>query len=299
MEFSHLHYFQVVAKEEHITKAAELLNITQPALSNAISLLEKELGVDLFDRVGRNIKLSSNGKIMLDYTNQIFNTLSDMKSQATDLRMGRQGTITIGSSFPRRPGSTFVAMVSRFMDENPRVSIRYLELSPKELFSGLKSREIDIAFTLMDYDNPDFDSILVYSEPLGCHISPDNYLYHKKHLYLDDLREQTFFANSPSTDLAFLTEHICKKAGFIPRIQVVGDMPGFITKEIQKNLGVALIPEASLSNLEIPHIRFKPIEDNFCCRDYSLVMLKGRYVNTAMLNFTEFAIDWFKSHEAK
>ena len=63
MELSQLKYFEIVAKHEHITRAAEELHIAQPSLSKAISRLEAELGVELFDRQGRNIKLNSFGRV--------------------------------------------------------------------------------------------------------------------------------------------------------------------------------------------------------------------------------------------
>ncbi|MBQ4163525.1 MAG: LysR family transcriptional regulator, partial [Turicibacter sp.] len=62
MNLNHLHYFRVLANLEHYTKAAKQLSITQPSLSHAISLLEKDLGTQLFEKHGRNIRLTKNGR---------------------------------------------------------------------------------------------------------------------------------------------------------------------------------------------------------------------------------------------
>ena len=65
MNLNHLYYFATLAKEEHYTKAAQKLSITQPSLSNAISLIEKELGTYLFEKKGRNVVLTKYGKVFL------------------------------------------------------------------------------------------------------------------------------------------------------------------------------------------------------------------------------------------
>ncbi len=72
MELLQLKYFQTVARLEHMTKAAEELHIAQPSLSKTIARLEKDLGVPLFDRQGRQITLNSFGKVFLKRVERIF-----------------------------------------------------------------------------------------------------------------------------------------------------------------------------------------------------------------------------------
>ena len=75
MNLSQLHYFQVVAEEEHISRAAEKLHISQPSLSTTIRRLEKELDTPLFDRRGRNIYLNQAGKQLLEHVHFIFSQI--------------------------------------------------------------------------------------------------------------------------------------------------------------------------------------------------------------------------------
>ena len=79
---SQLNYFQVVAEYEHISKAAEALHVAQPSLSSTISKLEKELGVPLFDRKGRNIELNAAGAKLLAHSRFIFNQINEMKKES-------------------------------------------------------------------------------------------------------------------------------------------------------------------------------------------------------------------------
>ena len=77
MEIFQLIQFQAVAELEHMTRAAERLNLAQPALSRTIKNLEKELGVPLFDRSGRRMQLNENGRILLLYARQILSSIQD------------------------------------------------------------------------------------------------------------------------------------------------------------------------------------------------------------------------------
>ena len=89
MNLNHLHYFRVLAKTEHYTQAANQLDITQPSLSHAIAALEKDLGCYLFEKQGRNIKLTKYGRIFYEYI--------DKGLQEVDL-----GSAGCGSSPPRK-----------------------------------------------------------------------------------------------------------------------------------------------------------------------------------------------------
>ncbi|MCY8819109.1 LysR family transcriptional regulator, partial [Bacillus atrophaeus] len=81
MELLQLKYFQTVAFTEHVSKAAKLLNIAQPSLSLTIRRLEDELGTKLFERKGRNIQLSSSGKILLKHVNRIFTEIENAQME--------------------------------------------------------------------------------------------------------------------------------------------------------------------------------------------------------------------------
>ena len=95
MELLQLLYFQVVAQEEHITRAANTLHVSQPALSKTIKRLEDELGVPLFTRVGKTIRLNAKGEIFLRYVTTALSALSDGKNTLTSLNSTSFPDITI------------------------------------------------------------------------------------------------------------------------------------------------------------------------------------------------------------
>lgn len=98
MELQQLKYFQVVARLEHMTKAAEELHITQPSLSITIARLEEALGAPLFDRFGRNIKLNEFGQLFLKRVERIFRELEEGKREVRDLAGLELGTVNLAST---------------------------------------------------------------------------------------------------------------------------------------------------------------------------------------------------------
>lgn len=86
LELLHLKYFQNVANTEHLTKSSEKLHVAQPALSKIIKNLEEELGAELFDRIGRNIKLNTYGKIFLKHVDQLFYEIEVGVQKIEDLK---------------------------------------------------------------------------------------------------------------------------------------------------------------------------------------------------------------------
>ena len=115
MNLYHLRYFVTLAKLEHYTKAAEELCITQPSLSHAISLLEKELGVTLFQKEGRNIVLTKCGKIFLEKVKESLKILDNSILELKSISNG-EGYIDLG--FLRTLGTNFVPRLAKSYIEN-------------------------------------------------------------------------------------------------------------------------------------------------------------------------------------
>ena len=100
MNLSQLQYFRTLAKEEHYTRAAQILSITQPSLSHAIAQLEQELGTRLFEKKGRNVVLTRYGKIFLPYVEESLKVLEEGVQRTKELNGSKEGMIHLASSIP-------------------------------------------------------------------------------------------------------------------------------------------------------------------------------------------------------
>ena len=156
MNLYHLRYFVTLAHLEHYTRAAELLSITQPSLSHAISSLEKELGVKLFEKEGRNVVLTKCGQAFLEDVEQALDILD---SSISSLQMTGSGEGLIDIGVLRTLSTNLVPNIVRsYLDSHPdrQVDFRFHNstgLTP-DIIAELKERKYDIAFCSMMEHEP-------------------------------------------------------------------------------------------------------------------------------------------------
>ena len=147
MNLYHLRYFSTLAHIEHYTKAADILAITQPSLSYAISTLEEELGVKLFEKNGRNVTLTKYGKVFLNDVEEVLNRLD---SSVNSLKLAGKGEGCIDVVFLRTLGIDFLPKIMRgFLEENPTKKIDFNLYCDKvltsDILNGLKEKKYDLA----------------------------------------------------------------------------------------------------------------------------------------------------------
>ena len=148
MNLYHLRYFVTLAHLEHYTKAADVLAITQPSLSHAISSLEEELGVKLFEKNGRNVSLTKYGKSFLEDVEQ---TLNRLDSSVNGLQLAGKGEGQIDVAFLRTLGVDFMPKIIRsFLNANKGKQIHFNLFCDKvltgDILTGLKEKKYDIGF---------------------------------------------------------------------------------------------------------------------------------------------------------
>ena len=133
MELRQLRYFIEVAEREHISEAAVHLHVAQSAVSRQIANLEDELGVQLFERIGRNVKLTPIGKIFLEHTISAIQAIDFAKKQIDEYLNPEKGTIKIG--FPTSlAGHLLPTVISAFKKEHPNVAF-HLRQGSYQLFN--------------------------------------------------------------------------------------------------------------------------------------------------------------------
>src|SRR5262249_40871751 len=163
MDLLQLRYFQTVARYEHMTQAARELMIAQPSLSQTIARLEEELGVPLFDRQGRHIRLNQFGRTFLQRVERIFTELEDGRRELADLAGLEQGRVAL--SIFSTP--LLADLLSAFRVEYPRVSFR-LSLqhtsSAREIQQQLEWGEADLCITMAPIEHPDITWLPLFTE---------------------------------------------------------------------------------------------------------------------------------------
>jgi len=172
MDFKKLQYFLTVAEEGKVTKAAERLHMAQPPLSHQLKVFERELGVQLIEKVGREIRLTKVGHALREKGEQILSLVDTTVKELKDLEAGQQGTLSIGSV-----GSWGTTLLpEKMLDFNrqyPTISFQLWEGTTPRITKLINSGIIELAIVPSSYDAREYNSITTPSEPVVAAIHRD------------------------------------------------------------------------------------------------------------------------------
>lgn len=301
MELNQLKCFLEVARLEHITQAAEQLHITQPALSKVIARLEDDLGVKLFDREGKNIRLNEYGRVALRYAQRIMYTIGDLQAELEELSTGQAGHLRIGSSFPAGEPNWLLERIRAFALQRPDVGVRFRQYSSARLYAALEGREIDLALSTMPIQEDGVKWRELFVEKMGVILSVHHPLAAREELSVADLSRERFYCNNANSDVQELTYVFCERAGFTPNIHFECEFPSYIGEAVSLGYGISLISERGyLSSLNKTdrkpweeNITFRPLKEDYCRRVCGVACLSERYLPQAVREFYQFLVSGF------
>lgn len=290
MEFLQLKYFQTVARLENITRAAEELHIAQPSLSKAIARLEESVGVSLFDRLGRRIRLNQFGRIFLRRVERSFTELEEGQREVADLAKLKRRSVTVGATSSR----LLPNLLQEYLTNHSDVNFRLLQITRQpEIQERLMSGEIDLGISFLPIEQPEFHCQALTTEEIFLAVSPDHRLAGHNSIGLSEIANDSFISLTTEYGLREITNHFCRQAGFTPKVAFEINSMEVIATLVKAGLGVAFIPaywrkENSTSLPVQLHI-----ESPICERTIWLSWVKERYMATAVRNFSEFLIEYF------
>jgi DNA-binding transcriptional LysR family regulator len=145
MELRHLRYFQAVGREEHFGRAATRLNVAQPALTRQIRDLERELGVDLFERLPRGVRLSPAGRQFLGEVGDILARVEHAAERARGFATGSLGSVRVGFSELASGDSTVPQRLVDFRSREPNVALNLMPMGSMEQVEAVKAGRLDVA----------------------------------------------------------------------------------------------------------------------------------------------------------
>ncbi|HEX3743841.1 MAG TPA: LysR substrate-binding domain-containing protein [Bryobacteraceae bacterium] len=245
MELRHLRYFVAVAETLHFRRAAEVLHIAQPALSQQIRQLEEEIGAALFERSHHKVSLTQAGKAFCAKAQGILKDAKEAVNEARAVAMGNAGTIVIGfvSSAAIR---ILPDVLGNFREQMPRVEVELRELSPSEQIDCLHRSTIDLGFLHATLTDPAFESLVLAQERLIIALPKDSKYAKRSTVDLKDLRgEPAIMPARHSTP------------GYFERAQAAYEAAGIHAERVHHTrliqtglllvgagLGVSLVPES-------------------------------------------------------
>lgn len=291
MNLYHLRYFVTLAHLEHYTRAAEILAITQPSLSHAIASLEKELGVKLFEKEGRNVVLTKCGQAFLYDVEQ---SLKMLDSSVNKLQLTGSGEGRIDVALLRTLSTSVVPeFVRGFLDTRPEKNIDFYfhsstGLTP-DIIQGLKERKYDVAFCSMMENEPTIEFIPVASQELVVIVPQDHPLSDWDEIDLKETLPYPQIVFSKRSGLRPIIDHLFDSCGRRPDIVYSMEEDQAVAGLVGAGFGIAVVPKMEILNYMPVHIIH--INNPTWERLFYMATLKNVYQAPVVSDFKKYVRD--------
>ncbi|TCZ74272.1 LysR family transcriptional regulator [Paenibacillus albiflavus] len=299
MELRQLQYFVKVARKQHVTQAAEELHVVQSAVSRQIRLLEEELGVTLFVQKGRNVQLTSVGRLFLTRVEGVLTELDKAVDEIHEFLDPDAGEIRIG--FPHSIVLTLLpSVIAAFRKDYPSAKFILKQGTYNSLLRDVAKGEIDLAFVSpFPETNEHVTGEYLMTDELYAIVPPGHKLAHCKEIRLAELKDETFVMFTESYSLRTIVMDACLKAGFTPQIEFEADETDAIRGLVAAGMGVSLLPELALidSNTLQP-VKMKVVEPEVS-RTIGLIRRRGEKLPLIAEVFVRFLMTYFKDRTIK
>ena len=259
-----LRYFMAVAEELNFSRAAQRLHMSQPPLSKQIKHLERELGSQLFERVGQGVQLTEAGHLLLGEAQRILTQIEQTQSMIQRAGRGEVGQIALGFT-PSAANNVLPPILLKFRNRFPEVELSLYEMRADDLVDRLNSKWIDAGFLYLPFKDDRFCCITVSREPLVVALPCSHPLADAPTVRMRSLANEPFVLPARHRYMPGMYGQImelCRRAGFTPnavqrdvwQVQTILGLVG-------GGIGVALVP-ASFRDLHRKGVVYKDIQDS-------------------------------------
>lgn len=261
MDLKKLRYFLVLAEELHFARAAERLFIAQPPLSRQIQQLEKELGVSLFARTKRTVKLTPAGEFLRREAALLFEQIAAVEGRVKLVGQGTLGQVKIGY-VGAVMHSLLPSLLTELGREYPQISTTLEEMPNQAQVEALRTGRIDLGFVRSPVADDRLVALPVLSETFSLVLSAAHPLAAKSDLALRDLAGEPFICFSRECGPAMVDTifAICRAAGFAPRKAHETSQINTILRLVESNLGYSVVPSGVREGYRL-NLRYVELDD--------------------------------------
>ncbi|WP_234986369.1 LysR family transcriptional regulator [Pontibacter lucknowensis] len=256
MELQQIRYFLALAQELHFWNTAERMFITQSALSRQIKALEDELGVQLFERTKRSVKLTEAGAFLREQWLPLLDEINRIHLQARKIHEGAFGLVRIGY-----PGSIVYGfmpdLITSISHALPELKVELVEPTDISFEQLLLNYQMDMAFRRDPAENPALQSECLYSESYALAVPQGHRLTEQNFTGLHDLENEKFILSNLAQTTFYTAglRQIFEDHHFTPDVRIETDFGGMVLGLVSKGLGVTILPY-SYSFSALPNVRF-------------------------------------------
>lgn len=248
MNLQHLEYFITIAKTKNFTTASNILSVTQPALSKAISKLEEELNVSLFEKKGRNIEITRFGEVFLNYAKLAINDIEKGIEELKYMKNNMEKNISI--SYTECIGTSFIPFViSSFLETYSDIKFQFNNTSVEKTLDNLIDGKTDFGF--LDDDTfvknyPQLQSALISKEKYVLVTPKSHHLSSKTEVSLSELKDELFVAYDKGCDNECVSYN--KFIDYTPKIAVRPSEASMLVGLVAAGAGITIVPNTPMIN---------------------------------------------------
>jgi DNA-binding transcriptional LysR family regulator len=294
VELLQLRYFRALAEREHLTKTAQDLLVSAPTLSATITRLEKELGIVLFDRVGRNIHLNENGRILLRYVNEIFNSLQNAQTELKDANNQSDNRITLATTAE----SLWTEGIHAFLKENPTISVSHSGIKLDKLAHPSLCTQYDFIITaLRDLSPYEWNhEILIHDDQPVLVFNRNHPFCSRESIDLIEAKDEHFVVLSRGYSSRRWFDELCAAAGFNPHIVIECDYL-LRSEMIASGYGLALSSVLGMKANILGGFCYVKVDKPVVPRIQAIHWNKNRRLSQAGVIFKDFMLEYFRNYD--
>lgn len=289
MNLQQLQYFKKISETENFTSAAEELSVTQPALSKAISKLESELEVTLFERNGRNISLTSSGKVFLKHAVLALTEIEKGINELQTISNKDKEIISIASTYCI--GTYFLPfIISSFLNYSPKTKLQFSHETVSEILNNIISRKIDLGFyddTKYINNYTEIESVPIKKEEYVLIVPKSHHLSNKTEISLKDLKEESFIVCCDGIN-DNKTLSYAEFIDYTPTISIQPREISMLGGLVATGAGITIVPNTPLINTNT--ISILKIKENIGYRTIYMGWLKNHKLPKSAKKFKDYII---------
>ena len=289
MELRQLDYFIATCEELHFTRASVKLGITQPSLSHQIKALEDELGVPLFDRIGKKIAITEAGLILYKKSKSAFGHLASAKEQIQELQQIERGTIAIGA-LPGDLNQLVSSLLLDFHRDFPNVRIKIF--GAEDIVNRVLRNELDLAITILPIEDERIHMIPLYQERFYFVATAEHPFAGRAAIDFEEIMDVPIIMFPETHGCRQMVDSTCSKAGhaLVPLIETstTDSLFGFV----RAGGGGTVLSKTLIDLYDYDDLVHIPIQNPTLCREVGIVYHRDKYMGKASRGF----IDMLTAH---
>src|SRR5215470_2351011 len=285
VNLNHLAVFHAVAQTGSMTRGAERLDVSQPAVSKQVQELESALGVHLFDRIGRRVRLSQAGEVLADYARRLFALAREAEEAMADVRAVGRGRLVIGAS--TTIGTYLLpGVVAEFWRRHPRVELLVEIENTEQIHRRLAGHELDVGLTEGFVEEEELEAEVFHQDELVLIAAPGPRLAGQARVPLSAVREEPFILREPGSGTRAVEERALARLKLPVRVVMALGSTEAIKRVVAEGVGVAIVSRLSVrAECAAGTLAVLPVAGLQIDRPLYLVCRKGRRDGPALQAF--------------